>query len=143
MNNQRRLATLFLAFAGNFTGPSASASELVYTPVDPAFGGSPLNGSWLLSNAQAQNDFDDPKSKSSARSGYTPPSALQRFSDQLESRLLSQLLTDVGNGNSGNLTTDDFIVNIVDDSGNLTIQITDRLTGEISEISINGLDPSN
>lgn len=130
-----------LVLAGCLVGQPSHATELVYTPVDPAFGGSPLNGSWLLANAQAQNDFDDPKSQS--RGGFNSPSALERFSNQLESRLLSQLLTDVGNGNSGSLTTDDFIVNIVDDSGNLTIQITDRLTGEISEIAINGLDPSN
>lgn len=141
MKNPRRYATLLLALSGALTGSASQATELVYTPVDPAFGGSPLNGSWLLGAAQAQNDFDDPKSQ--ARGGYSTPSALERFSNQLESRLLSQLLSDVGDGNSGSLTTDDFIVNIVDDSGNLTIQITDRLTGEMSEVAINGLDPSN
>lgn len=46
----------------------ASATELVHTPVNPAFGGNPLNGTWLLNNAQAQNDHDDP---SSGRSSYT------------------------------------------------------------------------
>lgn len=97
-----------LVLAGCLVGQPSQATELVYTPVDPAFGGSPLNGSWLLANAQAQNDFDDPKSQS--RGGFSSPSALERFSNQLESRLLSQLLTDVGNGNSGSLTTDDFIV---------------------------------
>ena len=39
---------------------AAQATELVYTPVNPAFGGNPLNGTWLLNNAQAQNDYDDP-----------------------------------------------------------------------------------
>ncbi|MBO9172249.1 curli assembly protein CsgF [Rhizobium sp. L245/93] len=33
---------------------SAYASQLVYTPVNPTFGGSPQNGSWLLSQASAQ-----------------------------------------------------------------------------------------
>ena len=27
---------------------AAAASQLVYKPIDPAFGGDPLNGSWLL-----------------------------------------------------------------------------------------------
>ena len=40
----------------------AQATELVYTPVNPSFGGNPLNGTWLLNNAQAQNDHDDPLS---------------------------------------------------------------------------------
>ena len=35
---------------------SASASEIVYHPVIPAFGGNPLNGSALLSQAQAQGE---------------------------------------------------------------------------------------
>ena len=32
----------------------ASASQLTYTPVNPTFGGNPLNGSYLLSTAQGQ-----------------------------------------------------------------------------------------
>ena len=32
------------------------ASELVYHPVSPTFGGNPLNGTFLLSQAQAQGE---------------------------------------------------------------------------------------
>ncbi|PSJ60810.1 curli assembly protein CsgF [Pseudaminobacter soli (ex Li et al. 2025)] len=32
----------------------APASELVYRPINPSFGGDPLNGNWLLSQATAQ-----------------------------------------------------------------------------------------
>jgi len=35
---------------------SAVASEMVYHPVIPTFGGNPLNGSALLSTAQAQGE---------------------------------------------------------------------------------------
>src|SRR5271169_414294 len=34
----------------------ALASELVYHPVNPTFGGNPLNGTFLLSTAQAQGE---------------------------------------------------------------------------------------
>jgi curli production assembly/transport component CsgF len=34
----------------------ATASEMVYHPVNPTFGGNPLNGSFLLSTAQAQGE---------------------------------------------------------------------------------------
>ena len=34
----------------------ASASQLTYTPVNPTFGGNPLNGSYLLSTAQGQGN---------------------------------------------------------------------------------------
>lgn len=131
-------ACIWLASA-NLGG--VQATELVYAPVNPSFGGNPLNGTWLLNNAQSQNDKKDPDALS--RSSFPRPSALDRFSDQLQSRLLSQFLSEVGNGNTGSLTTDDFIVEIVDDSGSLSIQITDRLTGEISEIQVNGLNLNN
>nr|WP_258190206.1 curli assembly protein CsgF [Stutzerimonas azotifigens] len=117
----------------------ASATELVYTPVNPSFGGNPLNGAYLLGNAQSQDDHKDPDAMSRSA---TTTSALSRFTSQLESRLLSQLLTDVSDGKGGgSLTTNDFIVNIVDLDGMLTVQITDRLTGEMSEIIINGIAP--
>ena len=45
------------------SGGLVQATELVYTPVNPSFGGNPLNGTWLLNNAQAQNDYDDPDLK--------------------------------------------------------------------------------
>ena len=114
----------------------SQATELVYTPVNPNFGGNPLNGTWMLNEAQAQNDYKDPDLRTSSATGTT---ALERFSQQLQSRLLSQVLDNIQNGNSGSLTTDAFIVNIVDDSGALTIEITDRTTGEVSEVSVNGL----
>lgn len=114
---------------------SVGATELVYSPVNPSFGGNPLNGAWLLGNAQAQNDTKDPNALD--RSSLTGTSALDRFTSQLESRLLSDLLGDVRDGKTGSITTDDFIVSIInDDLGNLVVNITDRLTGETSEIVI-------
>jgi curli production assembly/transport component CsgF len=44
-----------VVFVGNASAP-AFASEMVYHPVIPAFGGNPLNGSALLSTAQAQGE---------------------------------------------------------------------------------------
>ncbi len=117
-----------------------NASELVYQPVNPNFGGSPLNGSQLLSNANAQNNYKDPDS---GRSPYSQLSALDRFTSSLESRLLSQLLSDIDDGNSGSLVTDDFIIDITDDSGTLTVVVTDLATGEVTEIEVNGLDTSD
>ncbi|MCX2781225.1 curli production assembly protein CsgF [Microbulbifer thermotolerans] len=117
-----------------------SATELIYEPVNPNFGGNPLNGSYLLNNAQAQDRHKDPDRLDTL---YEQPSALDRFTDSLETRLLNQLLTDVGNGNSGELITDDFIVQIVDNDGVLTVLVTDRSTGDKSEIIVSGLNPTN
>jgi|SRR5665213_2103487 len=48
---------------------AASASQLTYAPVNPTFGGNPLNGNYLLSTAQAQG-------KGRAASGAPDLSAL-------------------------------------------------------------------
>lgn len=134
MNRLLQKATGML-LAGLLLSSSVAATELVYTPVNPSFGGSPLNGAWLLGNAQAQNDTKDPDAID--RSSLAGTSALDRFTSQLESRLLSDLLGDVKDGKTGSITTDDFIVSIInDDIGNLVVSITDRLTGEVSEIII-------
>lgn len=128
-----RIISLFL-----FTlVPVVVASELVYTPVNPNFGGNPLNSSHLFNGANAINDYKAPKEDSL----FEQESPLDRLTSSLESRLISQLLADVGNGNTGQLVTDDFILNIVDDSGGLLIQIIDKETGETSEIQVSGLTP--
>ena len=53
---------LYLALALAFPA-AASAGELVYQPVNPSFGGNPLNGPNLLNSANSQNKLTtDPKS---------------------------------------------------------------------------------
>ena len=42
---------LGMLLGGLLLSAGANATELVYTPVNPSFGGSPLNGAWLLGNA--------------------------------------------------------------------------------------------
>lgn len=136
MNRHPALLPTCLCLASLLSGATTQAAELVYTPVNPAFGGNPLNGTWLLNEAQAQNSYED-----DAFSGYsyTPPSALEQFSNQLQSQLLSQFLSNVNSGKSGSLTTNDFIIDLQNDSGNLTMRVVDRHTGEVSEILVNGL----
>ena len=137
-NHISRCAAVCL-LAGVFAGHT-QATELVYTPVNPACGGNPLNGTWLLNNAQAQNDHDDPDLKDRA-SAFAGTSALERFSNQLESRLLSQLLDNINDGKTGSLSTDSFLIDVIDDSGALSIKVTDRATGEVSIIEVSGLNP--
>ena len=139
--NRPQQKTTGMLLAGLLLSAGASATEQVYTPVNPSFGGSPLNGAWLLGNAQAQNNKKDPDAID--RSSLAGTSALDRFTSQLESRLLADLLNKMDDPNGGSLITDDFIVNVVNLDGNLTVEITDRLTGEVSEIIVNGYGAIN
>tara|TARA_B110000003_G_scaffold238935_2_gene244765 strand:- start:1682 stop:2083 length:402 start_codon:yes stop_codon:yes gene_type:complete len=113
---------------------TAQASELIYIPKNPNFGGNPLNASGLLANAQAQNKLKDPSS-SSAR----PRTALERFAESIQSRAFSTLFSNAFNdGANGVLTTDDFTVILDNVDGVLTVTITDLNTGEVTEIVIGG-----
>ncbi|MFG0834032.1 curli assembly protein CsgF [Aeromonas bivalvium] len=115
---------------------TASASELIYRPINPSFGGNPLNSSHLLGTANAQNDYKDP-----SVGGSSGTSALDRLTSSLQSRLVSQLLADIGQdgSQSGSLVTDEFAINVVDEDGTLAISITDRATNETTLIEVNGL----
>ncbi len=113
-------------------GLPTSATQLIYTPVNPNFGGSYLNGSYLLANASAQNDHK-------TSSGYVAPTALERMASSLESRLMSQLFNDAANGGEGYLKTTDFEINVVNEDGTLLVHITDIVTGETTVIEVGGL----
>ncbi|QDF77241.1 MULTISPECIES: curli assembly protein CsgF [Shewanella] len=129
----------YLAVAALLMGtlsPNSQATQLIYTPVNPNFGGSYLNGSYLLANASAQKDHK-------GGSGYTPPSALERMASSLESRLMSQLFNDAANGGEGYLKTTDFEIQVVNEDGMLLVHITDLLTGETTVIEVGGLSDSS
>ena len=56
MKHYLRLAALSAVICA-LSGGQAIASELVYTPVNPNFGGNPFNAAPLQSSAEAQKQF--------------------------------------------------------------------------------------
>ena len=134
-NNQSRKFTVAASFfVAVFCIADAQATELVYTPVNPAFGGSPLNGSVLLNAAQSQNKSKDPDDLSSKFKEKTP---LEQFNDSLQRSVLSQLASAatssvMSNGKliPGTVQTGDFKIVIADMGGGmLQITTTDKVTG--------------
>ncbi|GAB3438931.1 curli assembly protein CsgF [Massilia solisilvae] len=122
----------------------AAATELVYTPVNPAFGGSPLNGPGLLASAQATNKHKDPLA---ARNSLLDKSPLEQFTDMLERSILSQLSAAAMSGvigqngklQPGTVDTGNFRITIVDSGGGvLTITTTDKTTGASTTFQIGG-----
>lgn len=113
---------------------AAAATDLVYRPVNPSFGGDPLNGPTLLNQANAQNKYKDPAE--AERFGNQTP--LQQFNEQLQRAVLGRIASSVSGGlfdGSGQLIpgvveTADFRIAIVDlGSGVLSITTTDKVTG--------------
>ena len=122
---------------------SAFASDLVYTPMNPAFGGNVLNGSVLLNAAQAQNKTKDPDAPKPL--GGTQQSSLQQFNDILERSVLSRLAAAATSGIMGptgqlipgKVSTGNFDIQISDLGGGvLQVTTTDKVTGAATSFQV-------
>lgn len=140
----RRLLPLLSLLA--LLAATARAGELVYQPTHPAFGGSPLNASGLLNEANAQNTFKDPASTSSRKQ----KSPLEQFNEKLQQAVLNRIANAVsaelfdasGNLQPGTIETADFTITIVDPGdGTLQITTTDKKTGASTTFEI--LNPAS
>ncbi|VVN98685.1 curli assembly protein CsgF [Pseudomonas fluorescens] len=135
------LAFVTLALLSGLTTTSLHASELVYQPINPSFGGSPLNGPVLLNAAQAQNDFTE-----SSQSSGAQQNALSQFNNMLKSAILGRVASAVTSGivgptgqlTPGTVETADFRIAINDiGGGQLQILTTDKSTGQTTEFQVN------
>jgi curli production assembly/transport component CsgF len=110
------------------------ATELVYTPINPSFGGSPLNGNFLLSQAGAQNKFHD---DSPMQTRINP---VQSFQDTLTRSLLSMLAGQIANASFGNGTIisdvpyefGGYSIRVHDQGNSMLVTITDPLGAQTS-----------
>lgn len=93
-----RLVSVKALLAFVLFGANAQAGSLLYQPVNPSFGGSPLNGSWLQAEASAQNDFARRAQRlqqlqSTLNSSSQSPGQL--FAQQLQSQLYGSLANQI------------------------------------------------
>ncbi len=112
--------------------------DLVYKPVNPAFGGDTFNYQWLLSSAESQNKFTDERDSS-----RNERSDLERFTENLNSQLLNQISRTLFNEQFGEegLTEGTFnfgtlFVEIFPSGEGLVINILDTSTGDQSQVII-------
>ena len=114
----------------------AQAQDIVYQPVDPSFGGNPINEGHLLGIANAQNDYKDPNAT-------TSNSQADIFSRQLQSRLLSALSSQITDAIFGENPQQHGKISfggqtIVFDRGleDVTLTITNDDSGEVTTIVV-------
>jgi curli production assembly/transport component CsgF len=139
MNKPFTLVFVLAMLAG-----AAQANPLVYTPVNPTFGGNPLNGAYLLNRAQAQDRFKDPDA-ASPFNPLSPQSQLEQFNSSLQQAVLSRISSAVsssvvgpdGRLIPGTVETQNFTISISDlGGGRLRILTTDKLTGSSTSFDI-------
>lgn len=127
---------LFLLPAG-----VATATELIWTPINPSFGGPTFNAQWLMASAQAQNThIEKPKPYT-----YERPSPFEDFDYTLQRQYLSRLSRQIISEAFGEETTTpletgqyvigDYTVDITT-NGQITVVITDTLTGDSTTVEI-------
>jgi curli production assembly/transport component CsgF len=121
--------------------PQIWAGNMTFQFRNPNFGGNPNNGAFLLNSAQAQNSYKDPSFKDDF--GIETPSALDNFTQAIQSQLLGGLLTNINTGKPGRMVTGDFIVDIANNDGQLQLNVTDRKTGKTSTIQVAGLQTNS
>lgn len=126
-----------------FVAGKTYAQDFVYTPKNPAFGGSPYNYSWLLSSAQAQNTTKEATSTSTSSSSTSSANTLANFTQSLNQQILSQLSRQIvskefgENGlSAGTYVLGDYQIQVADQSSGLNITIVDNKTGSQTSVVV-------
>ena len=107
-----------------------TATELVYQPINPSFGGNALNGNFLLQKAQSQNDYSAERVEATF---------VDKFRDALERNIINSLTRRIADGElvEGTYNTGEFLVEVVTETdGSVIVNITNLETGEITVITI-------
>ncbi|WP_207002817.1 curli assembly protein CsgF [Trinickia mobilis] len=132
-----------VALACIFQVSMCHATGLIYTPVNPTFGGDPNNGPFLLSTANAVNTHTAPAT--SGLDGISAQSPLQQFNSELEQAILSRIASSAtasiigpnGTLQPGTITTGQFTVSVTNlGNGSLQVTTTDTSTGQSTSFQV-------
>jgi curli production assembly/transport component CsgF len=134
-----------MAVLGLLAGTAAQGGELVHSFVNPDFGGNPLNGNYLLSNATAQNNHK-PHPTTTAPSSTTSKktTTAQRFQEMVDNLVISSLANRIVNKAFGTSTlpamssvdTGLNTISVQSTASGTTVTIVDNKTGGRSVINI-------
>lgn len=124
MTMKRTVRATTCAVMLGLLGGAASAQQLVYTPINPQFGGNPFNATQLEEDAAV--------SKPAPSSSGTTETIAQQFASQLQSELYADLAQQVTQAifgpnaqNSGTFSFGGETVQFTNTLGEITVNITD------------------
>ena len=117
---------------------SIDAQQLVYRPVNPAFGGDTFNYQWLISSAQAQNQFEDQGGR-----GGLSSNPLNDFESNLNRQILNQLSRELideifgeGDLQDGSFSFGSLEINIASETEGINIDIFNSQDGSRTNIIV-------
>jgi len=137
----KRTALLFATglMGALFLNVSAvSAQEMVWRPLNPAFGGNPGNYGWMLNSANTQNLHEETR-----ESGFQRD-PLADFQNSLQRQVLSQLTRDIvrrefGEGEAleeQRFEFGEFNIEVMPGTNGVQIRIFNILTGDETSVTI-------
>jgi len=129
------LSGMFLMLLGIVNG---YGQDLVYRPINPAFGGNPYNYQWMLSSAQAQNQYQATRDYGYS---YDP---MSNFQESLQRQILSELTRklvtnkfgDIDLSEESNFSFGEFSIDVVPGAAGVEVRIYNSSTGEQTSITI-------
>lgn len=135
------LMLLIMATVAALMSPAASASDLVYEPVNPSFGGNPFNSAHLLGLADRQNKHKD--SGGFGMGSLQGNSAAEQFVRNLQSRMMSSLAQQVNDAifgenasESGRIVFGDQEITFERGLEGVHLVIVDHAAGSTTEITV-------
>jgi len=131
---------IFLVTCFCFSGTFCNGQDLVYRPINPAFGGETFNYQWLLNSAQAQNLIEEPENENFS---FDTGSDLENFAETLNRSILSQISRQVTTSQfgetgleEGSYTIGNFQIDVDNTAEGLSITILDTALGEQTQVII-------
>ena len=117
---------------------AVSAQEMVWRPLNPAFGGNPGNYGWLLNSANTQNLHEETRDSGFQRD------PLADFQNSLQRQVLSQLTRDIvrrefGEGEAleeQRFEFGEFNIEVSPGDNGVQIRIFNILTGDETSVTI-------
>ena len=117
----------------------ALAQDFKYKAKNPKFGGETFNYNWMLSQAQAQNEFSEDPNLNPF--GSDP---LAEFQDDLNRQILSQLsrslvgdlFSEDGSLNEGVFEIGDYQIEVINSLDGVNIGIFDTTTGGTTTVTV-------
>lgn len=115
-----------------------SAQQLVYQPINPAFGGNPLGGNWLLTSAQLQDNNPDPSLAQQDQDPFADfkQNLSRSILSQLSRTLTNQIFGESGQLQEGSYQIGDFNLEVIETLDGIQITIFDLLTGNETVIIV-------
>lgn len=118
---------------------TAQAQDFVYQPVNPAFGGNPYNYSWMLSAANAQNDFKE----DTDILGLLDEDPLSSFQKNLNNQILNEISRELYFNQfgeegltEGNYEFGSYEIDVSITADGMQIRIIDVLTGSETTVVV-------